>query len=256
MSRKLLRMPMSERYDICFSGQVLEGHDAETVRARLAKLFKADRATLDKLFSGRTQIIKRGCDKATALQYKKAMENAGAQPIFRASAKPNDKTPSQEALGSAATPSSIATSADTQNSGITLAPPQSDVLRDSERQVVVERKVDTSMLQLNEAGSLLTSTPPAPITLVNTDHISVAEAGAEIPNLLSPEAPPIPSTDDIQLTAVGGDMSGLAPAAAEAPRVDLSGLRIEPPGSDILEKHQRRSTRGKIPPTDHLSIKD
>ena len=57
---------MSERYDICFSGQVLEGHDAETVRDRLAKLFKADRATLDKLFSGKTQIIKRGCDKTTA----------------------------------------------------------------------------------------------------------------------------------------------------------------------------------------------
>ena len=231
---------MSERYDICFSGQVLEGHDAETVRDRLAKLFKADRATLDKLFSGKTQIIKRGCDKATALQYKKAMENAGAQAVFRKSAQPDRN---KESAG-------------TQNSGITLAPPQSDVLKDSERQVVVERKVDTSMLQLDEAGTLLTNKPPVPATLVDTDHISVAEVGAEIPNLLSPEAPPAPSTDDIQLAETGADMSDFTPPAPKASQVDLSALKIEPPGSDILEEHQRRSNSGKIPPTDHLSIKD
>lgn len=247
---------MSERYDICFSGQLLEGHDAKTVRDRLAKLFKADRATLDKLFSGKTQIIKRGCDKATALQYKKAMENAGAQPIFRTSAQPDSKTTSQGALGTAPAPSSNKASAGTHNSGITLAPPQSDVLRDNERQVVVERKVDTSMLQLDEAGSLLTNKPPVPATLVDTDHISVAEVGAEIPNLLSPEAPPAPSTDDIQLAETGADMSDSSPPAPKAPQVDLSALKIEPPGSDILEEHQRRSNSGTIPPTDHLSIED
>ena len=247
---------MSERYDICFSGQVLEGHDAKTVRASLAKLFKADQATLDKLFSGNTQIIKRGCDRATALQYKKAMENAGAQAVFRKSAQPDKKIPGQEATGIPAEPASNTASADTQKSGITLAPPQSDVLRDSERQVIVEREVDTSMLQLNEAGSLLTSKPPTPAPIVNIDHISVAEVGAEIPNLLSPEATPAPSSDEIQLAAAGADMGGFAAPAAPAPRVDLSALSVEPPGSDILEEHQRRSNSGKIPPTDHLSIKD
>ena len=220
---------MSERYDVCFSGQVLEGYDAETVRNRLCKLFKTDEATVDKLFSGKTQIVKRGCDKATALQYKKAMENAGAQPIFRTSAQP-DNLSSQAPVGVTKAPSSDTASVNTNNSGITLAPPQSDVLKDSERQVVAEREVDTSMLQLNEAGALLASNPPAQAPTVNTDHISVAEVGA--------------------------DISELAPPAAQAPRVDLSALSIEPPGSDLLEEHQRRSNSGRVPPTDHLSLED
>ena len=71
---------MDARYSIYFAGELLDGHDRATVRAGLAKLFNADEATLDKLFSGKAQMIKRGCDKATALKYKQAMERAGAQP--------------------------------------------------------------------------------------------------------------------------------------------------------------------------------
>ena len=76
---------MSERYDIRYSGQIMAGHEVMPVRDKLATLFKADTVTLDRLFSGRTVVIKRGCDKAIALQYKRAMENAGAKPIFRVS---------------------------------------------------------------------------------------------------------------------------------------------------------------------------
>ena len=71
---------MDPQYDIYFAWEMLDGHEPAAVRAGLGKLFKADDATLDKLFSGKRLLIKRGCDKATALKYKQAMEKAGARP--------------------------------------------------------------------------------------------------------------------------------------------------------------------------------
>ena len=75
---------MEARYNIYFAGQLIEGQDLAGVRTRIGKLFKADAATLDKLFSGKTQLLKRDCDKATALKYKQAMEQAGALPVIKA----------------------------------------------------------------------------------------------------------------------------------------------------------------------------
>ena len=45
--------PMKERYDIYFAGQILDGIDPISVRDKLAKLFKADKSTLNLLFSGK-----------------------------------------------------------------------------------------------------------------------------------------------------------------------------------------------------------
>jgi hypothetical protein len=56
---------MDERFNIYFDGQVIAGHDVGSVREKLAKVFNADQSTLDKLFSGKLQLIKRGCDQAT-----------------------------------------------------------------------------------------------------------------------------------------------------------------------------------------------
>lgn len=70
---------MEARYNIYFAGQLLAGHALAGVRENIARLFNADDATLDKLFSGKAQLVKRDCDKATALKYKQAMEQAGAR---------------------------------------------------------------------------------------------------------------------------------------------------------------------------------
>ena len=75
---------MEARYNVYFSGQLLDGQQLPTVRANMAKLFNADEATLDKLFSGKAQLVKRDCDKATALKYKQAIEKAGAIPVIKA----------------------------------------------------------------------------------------------------------------------------------------------------------------------------
>lgn len=75
---------MSDRYDIFFTGKIVDGFDEATVRENVAKLFKANAQTLEKLFSGKPQAIKRGVDKQAAIKYKAAMEKAGAVPVIRA----------------------------------------------------------------------------------------------------------------------------------------------------------------------------
>ena len=77
---------MDPLYDIFFQGELLPGSDADTVKSALAKLFKADADTIERLFSGKPVAVKRGCDKDTALRYKKGMEQAGARPVIRKAA--------------------------------------------------------------------------------------------------------------------------------------------------------------------------
>ena len=79
---------MEPLYNIYYAGEVLAGFDPVQVRRSLGALFKAGDATLDKLFSGSAQLVKRECDKATALKYKQAMEKVGAKPLIKALKQP------------------------------------------------------------------------------------------------------------------------------------------------------------------------
>jgi len=88
---------MSQNYDIFFAAQLVDGFDEETVRENLAKLFKANEETLNKLFSGKPQMIKRGVDKQAAIKYKMALQKAGAIALVRANAPaPESTTPANE----------------------------------------------------------------------------------------------------------------------------------------------------------------
>ncbi len=77
---------MSDKYDIFFAGKIVDGFDEATVRENVAKLFKANAQTVEKLFSGKPQAIKKGVDKQAAIKYKAAMQKAGAVPLIRAHA--------------------------------------------------------------------------------------------------------------------------------------------------------------------------
>ncbi len=75
---------MESLYNVYFAGEVLDGHSRDSVREKLGKLFNADEATLNKLFSGKPQLLKRECDKGTALKYQQAIERAGAKALIKA----------------------------------------------------------------------------------------------------------------------------------------------------------------------------
>ena len=272
---------MTALYDICFAGEILEGQDIATVRLKLARLFKADEATVDKLFSGKTQMLKRGCDHETALKYQKAIKQAGAKPVIRSTPASQDQPPvnetrPEESMTAAQRIARLAAAADVAHSSpapravepeqtpsaeqpdndIDLAPPGSDVLRPEERPTVATADIDVSAIELMNPGTDLSDTadraPPAP----DTSHLSMGEVGDAIPTLPSTAEQLSPDTSGIMLSPEHSDFSDCAPPPPDAPEVDLSGLDVAPTGADMLEAVYRPELNTQVPPTNHLELAD
>ncbi len=270
---------MEERYNIYFAGQVMDGFDVHDVRDKLAKVFNADQTTLDKLFSGKRQLIKRECDKATALKYKNALERAGAIPLIQRAkappgaaeqASPGAMTAAEKIAALAAAPDEIGyrsaapapapTSAQQQpaadTSGIALAPAGTEVLRAEERAEPIVREVDTSRLTVDATAERLSEkAPPAP-PAPDTRHLSMAEVGDTIPNLPSSDIPLSPNLDGLALSAEGTDFSDCARPAPPAPTLDLSHLDTLPPGDPTADEKNRRPEPAAPPRTDHISLEE
>ncbi|CAA0087697.1 Uncharacterised protein [Halioglobus japonicus] len=274
---------MEERYNIYFAGQVMDGFDVNDVRSKLAKLFNANQATLDKLFGGKRQLIKRECDKATAVKYKKALEQAGAVPVIqRAQASAPAAAPASPpsavrtmtaaekiaALAAApdethyqqrsAAPAPKAEQSDTaaDASGIILAPPGTEVLRESERAAPVVREVDTSGLTIDATAERLSEKAPPPPAAPDTGHLSMGEVGDTIPTLDSSETPLSPNLDGLALSAEGTDFSDCAAPEPSAPPLDLSHLSALPPGDASDDEQSRKPPPAASPDTTHISLKD
>lgn len=271
---------MEARYNVYFAGQLLDGQEAAAVRDKLAKLFNADQPTLDKLFSGKAQLLKRDCDKATALKYKQAMERAGARPIIKASdgatAPSGATTPAPTKTLSAAEKIAALAAAPDENSyrtddpapapeqqrpaqeqdGMNLAPAGADVLREEERPEHVAREVDTSGLEIDAAAQRLSEEPPPPPPAPDTSHLDLGAAGDTIPHLPSRQTPVTPNTDAIALSPEGTDFTDCAAPDALPPELDLSGMDIAPAGADVVDEKYRNREQPQAPSTDHISLED
>jgi len=276
---------METRYNVYFAGQLLAGQDLATVRENLAKLFNTDSATLEKLFSGKAQLLKRDCDKATALKYQQAMERAGAQPIIKSSeaeAAPRTAAPPETAAAPAATLTAAqriaalaaapdessyrSDNSDTLPSGqeqspagagpdvMQLAPPGADVLREDERHQPDTQEVDTAGLEIDAAAQRLSEESPPPPAAPDTSHMTLGDAGETIPNLPSDQVPLSPDTQAINLSPEGTDFSDCAAPEAQAPTLDLSDMALAPTGSDVLEEKYREREQPQAPTTDHISL--
>lgn len=281
---------MDTRYNVYFAGQLVDGQDAADVRLRLGRLFKADAATLDKLFSGKTQLVKRNCDRATALKYQQAMEQAGAVPLIRAAepeaapassaesppakltaaqriamlanapdvGEPGEARPG-EARSDAARPEQADTAehvppAPPQAGAIGILPPGSDVLRPEERRGPVAAAVAAPELDVAAGGERLSSPPPPPPAAPDTSHLSAAAVGETLPTLPSTAEPLSPDTSALHLAPAGTDFADCAAADATAPDLDLSDIELTPAGSDVLETQYRKREQQPAVNTDHLSL--
>lgn len=266
---------MEPLYNIYYAGELLEGQQLAQVRAKLAALFKADDATLDKLFSGAPQLVKRDCDKATALKYKQAMEKAGAKPLIKsaqpaaeaAPTKPQTAAERIAALAAApdvassqgpavATPQVATPNPAEDDSELDLAPEGTDVLMPDERSEQVVADIDTSALDVDTLAERLSEAPPPPPAAPDTSHLSMGEVGESIPTL-SDDAEVIElNTDGLDLAPAGTDFSDCATPEAEAPALDLSGIDLAPAGSDVLAEEHRNRPKPPPPATDHISLQD
>ena len=68
----------TEIYAIVFKGDIVDGHDPETVKAQVSKLLKADAKKTAALFSGKQIVLKKTADKALAIKYGTALKKVGA----------------------------------------------------------------------------------------------------------------------------------------------------------------------------------
>ncbi len=269
---------MEARYNIYFAGQLLAGQDLATVRSKLAKIFNADEPTLDKLFSGKTQLLKRDCDKATALKYKQAIERAGAQAVIKAVADAPVQSasvapamsaaeriaalaaaPDEIRYGSSDKPAAAAAAPsqeDSTDEGVGLAPAGSDVLREDERSTPVTREIDTSGLAVDASAQRLSEESAAPPAAPDTSHLDMGAVGEMIPNLPSHEEPLSPNIDSIDLAPDGTDFSDCAAPEAAEPALDLSQLNLAPEGAELLDEEYRNKQQATAPATDHIALED
>ena len=208
----------SERYDIFFAGECLQGRDPQAVRAALGRLFKADGPTLDRLFCGQRQRIKGGCDAATANKYRQALTAAGAKVSIAPAA--GRAAPAAAASAAASSPPAAAP--------------------------------DSSRLTLADAGERL-GPATADVAALTPPDFDLAEVGADLGPPPSP-APPAPDTSGLSLAGEGGDLSDCAPEPAPAPALDLSHMALAEAGSDLLSEAERQRPQAAAPDTAHLSL--
>lgn len=270
-----------ERYDIAFAGECLAGHDSSDVRRALGLLFKADDATLDRLFSGTRQSVKRHCDKATALKYQKSLANAGAKAIVtRASvatqvasvsatdtapstttgSKPST-TPRTASSQAPATPTISAGPASNISHGagpdgneeFALLPGGSDILRPDERTQAHDAAVDLSHLSLAESGDRLSDAGNNEVAPIVAPDFDVAETGARMAEPGDDSSIAAPDTSALDLAPVGNDLSDPG-ETSPTPAVNTDHLDLADAGSDLLNADERKASDASAPDTSHLEL--
>jgi hypothetical protein len=253
----------SERFDVYFRGECLDGAAEADVRAALGRLFRADGQTLDRLFSGDLQRIKRGVDHPTAEKYRTAMERAGARALIRPHAGGADPTAASTSeaarqdtahAGDAAAGSQAGAPGPGSERVFDIAPLGSDVLRPEERRRHDTPAPATDHIDLAAVGETLGSATERAVPTVPTPDFDVAEVGTDLLDSapLSPVA--APDVSAITLAAPEHDLSDCAPAAPDAPVPDIDHLAVAPPGGDLIDDNERKHRDTPAPRTDHLSL--
>ncbi len=184
-------------FEVIFAGELVPGFDEQTVRAKVAALFKADIARVAHLFSGEPVSIKRGLDEATARSYLSVLEQAGARAAIVAPGKPPTTAPQPSATVAAQSAPALA-AARTK----TPTAPAYDVA---------------------EPGAVLVETSPVPPADISTDHLSLAAPGAD---LVEPQAVSAPSYDLSHFTLDPPGVVLVEPKPAPAAEFDISGLHL------------------------------
>lgn len=223
---------MSERrYDVLFSGKLVEGAALDKVKANVAKLFKVEVAKVEGLFSGRPVAIKKGVNEQVAKKYLIAMKKAGA--ICQARAAAPAKAKAAPAAGKPTTVQKpVARQQAARNQGGT-----GQAAADAGEAKYVIKQPPAGLGELSEAsvdepGTVLVKHQDVPPPQVDTSGLSMDEPGA---TLVEHEETPPPQVDtsDLSMDEPGATIG----EHEEEPEleVDLSGLSMDEPGATIVE---------------------
>lgn len=217
---------MSEtRYDIVFRGDLVLGQNIVEVKARLQKLFKADAARIDALFSGRPVTLKRNLDDVAAQKYRQVLQQAGIQVQVKVSVGPGT-APAPGRAGAQAAPAASGSTA-----GLRLMP-VGELLRPEERPSLTPVQVDVSAISLKpqtgnlvDASELPVNEMPPPVI----PDLDVAAPGSDVlrPEERGPEPSATVTAGDWGIAEVGEDL--LKPQERQKIQpveVDISGISL------------------------------
>lgn len=241
-----------QQYDLLFSGQLLDGHFADFVKADIQQLFKADDAYIAALFSGTEQVIKRQVDKPTAIKFQQAFKKAGAKLVAKlhqpnsaqaqvAAESTTPTAPEKPQAQRAATVSNAPTPPPSAAVKPQLVAPKTAneftlttevVAGESDDALIEHHQPELCAPEtlpnwdLSAAGSALVEAEPFVPADIDTSNLTVADAGERLtpPAFEAPD--PIINTDAISLAPNQGEIENL-PDERQPVKVDTSHLSVE-----------------------------
>ena len=195
-----------EKYDLFFSGQIMNGLDMAEVRIRVGKIFGATEEQLNRLFSGDPIPIKKGVDMDTAVKYRVTLREAGALIDVVPTRSPPTRPPGRPATGgSPAAPAEDATATATAPAGatavseagaqMTLAPPRTGTLEDCAPETPPTELPDISGLDLGAEGEPLVAQQAVSAPPIDTSGLELFPANTGDLKDCQPEPPPLPLPD-------------------------------------------------------------
>ncbi len=156
------------RFDIYFTGQLLPDQDPVTVREKIRRMFRADDAQLQRLFSGEPVRIKAGVDEETAVRFRVSFRQAGAvveiRPLGASAAAPAAETRQQAPR-----------SQPEAKEPFELLPPKTGSLIDCAAEVTPREIPDISHITLAPSGARIDETPPPPPLQIDTSKLKLVD---------------------------------------------------------------------------------
>ncbi|TCS43252.1 hypothetical protein [Reinekea marinisedimentorum] len=229
---------MAEQYyDLTFSGELLEGHFIDFVKADLQAMFKASSVYIDALFSGPDQPVKLKVDKATAIKYQKAFKQAGAKLTVRvhkpamATAKTRAESEPNVTASAPAQPAAKPQAA-SPTSGISttlnaVAGENADALVEH-HQPDLQQPESIPQWAVAAPGEQLVEITELPVAEIDTGNLSLADTGTDLlgNELKFDEPAPIINVDALSLAPAGAEIEVLDDKPAPV-SVDTSHLKVE-----------------------------
>ncbi|WP_295388574.1 hypothetical protein, partial [Thiolapillus sp.] len=227
---------MQNRFDIYFSGEVLEGRDSQEVKAAVGKLSRLSGARLDTLFSGQTRRIKKDLNVEQAGHFREVFRKAGAAvQIVPAGQKP-PVAPAGKSTATQPEPPS----------GLKLAPIGAELNtepREVENDTVAQSPRPEPNLELAPIGPVPGDKPPAEADIDTGDLQAAPAASGSLEEFVVQKEPvPLPDISGLELVK---DDKPIQALSRNSPRKrKLSKFRISAICHWTVESLTRKRPRG------------
>ncbi len=237
MSCAMVDNMADQKFDIVFRGDIVIGKPLTQVKKNLAHLFKIPPEKVGALFSGKSVVLKKGVDAATAKKYQTVLTKAGAVTSVVA----------QAAEGQSEKP---------RTRKLTIAPLGVNIAPRSASNTKTDQPVaiDTSGISLKaQSGNLVDA---GEVTAEEAEQVElptwdVADVGSDIGDgSQQAETSPLP-VPDFDVAEAGAQMGQAkeVTAAIDVSKVDFD---VAPAGSDMGEK--KSDKKPLSPNTDHIKL--